>query len=159
LSESTEVLREIRKTLRGRVLLVGRKIGQDKFDPLNAHLRMEAKPLKYPTGGNVIAWKRGLLETFSHGDFDSIVLHRFLYKPVKEYIEDPLEILAETQRILPDEGVLVVNSFLLDDATKHFRSANSFYTESEMTSILKSRNFRNVTRVSIGETRLFVCER
>jgi len=159
MSESREVLTEIRKKLKGRTLLVGRKIGQDKFDLLGAGLRLEAKPQKYPIGGKVIAWETGLLRKFSHGDFDTIILHRFLYKPVKEYIEDPLAILAEAKRILPDGGVLVVNSFLLDDATKNFRSAESFYTESEMITMLENQNFSKVIRVGIGETHLFVCKR
>jgi len=159
MSESPEVLREIRKTVKGRTLLVGRKIGQDKFDLFGARLRLEAKPQKYPIGGKVVAWERGLLRKFSHGDFGSIILHRFLYKPVKEYIEDPLEILAEAQRILPDGGVLVVNSFLLDDTTKNFRSAESFYTENEMMTMLENQKFSKVTRFGIGETHLFACER
>jgi hypothetical protein len=44
---------------------------------LGASLRLEAKPQKYPTGGKVVAWERGLLGKFSYGDFDSIILHRF----------------------------------------------------------------------------------
>ena len=159
MSESAETLTEIRKRLKGRTLLVGRRIGQDKFDALGASLRAEAKPQKYPIGGKVIAWETGLLGKFSRGDFDSIILHRFLYKPVKEYIEDPIEILAETKRILPDGGVLVVNSFLLDDTTRSFRSAESFYRESEMMSMLEDQDFRNVMHVNIGGTHLFVCER
>ena len=159
MSESPEALTEIRRRLRGRTLLVGRKIGQDKFDTLGASLRLEAKPQKYPVGGKVIAWETGLLVKFPRGDFDSIILHRFLYKPVKEYIEDPLEILAETKRILPDGGVLVVNSFLLDDTTRNFRSAESFYRESEMMTMLENQHFRNVMHIKIGETHLFVCER
>jgi hypothetical protein len=159
MSESVEVLTEIRKKLKGKTLLVGRRIGQDKFDLFDASLRLEAKPQKYPIGGKVIAWKRGLLGKFSHGDFDSIILHRFLYKPVKEYVEDPFEILAEAKRILPEGGVLVVNSFLLDDATKSFRSAESFYTESEMMAMLEHQDFRKVVRVNVGEMRHFICER
>jgi hypothetical protein len=159
MSESTEVLKEIRKKLKGRTLLVGRKIGQDKFDLFGAGLRLEAKPQKYPIGRKVVAWERGLLRKFSHGDFGSIILHRFLYKPVKEYIEDPLEILAEAKRILPDEGVLVVNSFLLNEATKNFRSAESFYTETEMTTMLENQNFSKVIRFGIGEMHLFACEK
>jgi hypothetical protein len=159
MSESTEVLAEIQKKLKGRTLLVGRKIRQDKFDLFGASLRVEAKPHEYPVGGKVIAWETGLLGKFSHGDFDSIILHRFLYKPVKEYIEDPVEILAEAKRILPDGGVLVVNSFLLDDASKNFRSAESFYTESEMMTMLQNQDFSRVMRADIAETHLFVCER
>jgi SAM-dependent methyltransferase len=159
MSESAETLREIRKRLKGRILLVGRKIGQDRFDPLAASLRLEAKPHKYPVGGKVIAWETGLLGKFSHGDFDSIILHRFLYKPVKVYIEDPLEILAEAKRILSDGGVLVVNSFLLDDFTRNFRAAESFYRESEMMSMLEIQDFKNVERLDVGETHLFVCEK
>jgi len=159
MSESTEVLAEIGRKVKGRILLVGRKIGQEKFNILGACLRVEAKPQKYPVGGGVIAWERGLLSKFSDGDFDSIVLHRFLYKPVKVYIEDPLEILAEAKRILPDGGVLVVNSFLLDDTTRNFRSAKSFYTECEMMAMLKNQGFSKLEPVSIGETHLFICER
>jgi len=159
MSESTEVLSEIQKKLKGRTLLVGRKIGQDKFDLFGAGLRLEAKPQKYPIGGGVVAWETGMLGIFANGYFDSIILHRFLYKPVKEYIENPLEILAETKRILPDGGVLVVNSFLLDDATKNFRSAESFYAESEMTTLLENQGFSRVVRIIIREARLFVCER
>jgi hypothetical protein len=159
MSESAEVLMEIGKRLKGRTLLVGRRIGQDKFNLFGADLRLEAKPQKYLTGGKVIAWETGLLGKFSHGDYDSIILHRFLYKPVKEYIENPLEILAEAKRILPKGGVLVVNSFLLNDATKNFRASESFYTESEMMTMLENQDFGKVTRVKIRETHLFVCER
>jgi hypothetical protein len=159
MSESTEVLVEIQKRLKGKILLVGRRIGQNKFDLFGATLRLEAKPQKYPIGGKVIAWEIGLLGKFSHGDFESIVLHRFLYKPVKEYIENPLEILAEAKRILPDGGVLVVNSFLLDHATKGFRSAESFYTETEMVAMLEHQDFSKFMRVYMGEMCYFVCER
>jgi hypothetical protein len=159
MSESVEVLGEIRKKLKGKILLVGRRIGQNKFDLFNARMRLEAKPQKYHIGGKVIAWETGLLGKFSHGDFDSIILHRFLYKPVKEYIENPHEILAEVKRILPDGGVLVVNSFLLDDTTKNFRSAESFYTESEMMTMLERQDFSKVKRVNMGEMCHFVCEK
>jgi len=159
MSESTEVLNEIEKNLKGRTLLVGRKIGQDKFDLFGADLRLEAKPQKYPIGGKVIAWQTGMLRKLSHGDFDSIVFHRFLYKPVKEYIEDSFEILTETKMILPDGGVLVVNSFLLDDTTRNFRSAESFYTEDEMMTMLEQQGFRKVLNIIVGRTHHFVCER
>jgi hypothetical protein len=53
----------------------------------------------------------------------------------------------------------VVNSFLLNDATKNFRSAESFYTESEMMTMLENQNFSKVIRFGIGETHLFACER
>jgi len=159
MSESIEVLREIGENVKGRILLVGRKIGQEKFDVLGPDLRLEAKPQKYPIGGRVIAWEEGLLREFYHGDFDSIILHRFLYKPVKEYIEDPQEILSEAKRILPDGGVLVVNSFLLDDATKNFRSAKSFYTRGELMALLEGQGFSKLARVTVGETALFICER
>jgi len=158
-SESIEVFTEIQRRLRGKTLLVGRKIGQDKFDIFGAKLRLEAKPQKYPIGGEVIAWETGALAKFSNGDFDSILLHRFLYKPVKEYIEDPLEILTETKRILPHGGVLVVNSYQLNDVTKNFRSAKSFYTESEMMTMLESQSFGNVIHVNVGKLGIFVCER
>jgi hypothetical protein len=159
MSESAEILAEIRKKLKGRTILIGRNIGQDKFNLLGADLRAEAKPEKYPIGGNVIAWKTGLLDTFCHADFDSIILHRFLYKPVKEYIEEPLEILHEAKRILPAGGVLVVNSFLLSDKTKSFRSAESFYTEGELKAILENQGFSKVMSVNVGETLLFECEK
>jgi len=157
-SESKEVFTEIQRRLRGKTLLVGRKIGQDKFNIFGAGLRLEAKPHKYPVGGQVIPWETGALAKFANGGFDSILLHRFLYKPVKEYIEDPVEILTETKRILAGGGVLVVNSFLLNDVTKNFRSAESFYTESEMMTMLERQRFGNVIQVNIGETSIFVCE-
>ena len=159
MSESIEVLTEIRNKLKGRTLLIGRKIGQDKFNILGASLRVEAKPQQYAIGGNVIAWEKGLLHKFSHRDFDTIIFHRFLYKPVKEYVEDPIEILREAGRILPHGGVVVVNSFMLDDATRNFRSAESFYTESEMMTMLQNQNFTRVTCVNIEEKRLFICEK
>jgi SAM-dependent methyltransferase len=159
MSESHEVLEEIRKNAKGRVLLVGRKIGQEKFDILAAALRVEAKPQKYLPGGIVIAWKSGLLDTFATGDFDSILLHRFLYKRVKEYIEDPVKVLAEVKRILPQGGVLVVNSYMFDDATKNFRSADSFFTEEEMRDILVNQRFRRTSLVVVGDARIFVCEK
>ena len=158
MSESDEVLAEIRKSLKGRILLVGRRIGQEKFDALGAALRVEAKPQKYLTGGNVIPWKAGLLRKFATGDFDSILLHRFLYKRVKEYIEDPVTVLSEVKRILPEGGVLVVNSFLFDDVTRSFRSANAFFTEEDMERILRNQGFRKVSRVDVGNV-LFVCEK
>ena len=159
MSESAEVLAKIRKRLKGQTLLIGRRIGQDKFDLFSANLRVEAKPSKYPVGGNVIAWEKGLLRKFSGGDFDSIIFHRFLYKPVKEYIEDPLELLTEAKRVLSERGVLVVNSFLLNDTTKNFRSAESFYTEREFMTILENQQFNSIVRVRNGGTSLFVCEK
>jgi len=120
---------------------------------------VEAKPQKYPPTGNVIAWEPKLLHKFATGAFDSIILHRFLYKPVKEYIEDPNIILAEVRRILPEGGVLVVNSFLLDDTTRSFASANSFFTETEMKSLLDTQSFMTVSRIKILDTSVYVCHR
>jgi len=125
---------------------------------LGARLRVEAKPRKYATGGNVIAWESGLLGKFNPGDFDSIILHRFLYKRVKEYIEDPVKVVAEAKRILLDVGVLVVNSYLLDDTTRTFRSADSFFTETEMGNLLRTQ-FRKMSRVDTLDGRVFVCEK
>ena len=159
MSESTEVLAEIRSSLKGRTLLVGRKVGQDKFDILGATLRVEAKPQEYPTGGNVIAWKTGLLNEFTDGVFHTIILHRFLYRHVNEYIENPPGILAEAKRILPKGGILIVNSFLLDNRTKNFRSAESFFTVEDMRNMLERQSFRKVACVSVGDTFLFVCEK
>jgi len=158
MSESIEVLAEIAKHLKGRTLLVGRYIGQEKFNALGATLRVEAKPHKYPTGGNVIAWEERLLERFVKGDFDSILLHRFLYKPVKEYLADPAKVLTDVNRILPRGGVLVVNSYLLDDVTKMFRSAETFFTEKEMQDQLETRPFRTVSKLRVEDAILFVCE-
>jgi hypothetical protein len=124
-------LSEIRKNVKGKTLLVGRNIEQAKFDMLSAASRVEAKSLEHPTDGNVIAWKTGLLGKFNVGDFDSILLHRFLHKRVKDYIEDLVKVVAEVTRILPEGGVLMVNSFLLDDVTRNFRSADSFFTEED----------------------------
>ena len=120
MSESPDTFMEITRHTKGRVLLVGRKIGQEKFVVLKDTLRAEAKPSKYPTGKNPIPWENGLLTRCNEGDFDSIVLHRFLYKPTKPYVEDPQKVLTEVKRILPEEGVLIVNSFLLDEKTKGF---------------------------------------
>jgi len=159
MSESAEVLAEIRKRLKGKTLLIGRKIGQDKFDLFGANLRVEAKPTKYPVGRNAIAWKSGLLRNFSGGEFDSVIFHRFVYKPVKEYVEDPLELLTEAKRVLSERGVLVVNSFLLNDTTKNFRSAESFYTEREFMAILENQQFNSIVHVRNGGTSLFVCEK
>jgi SAM-dependent methyltransferase len=159
MSESIETLEAIHSYTKGNTLLVGRKIGQTKFNIFEARLRVEAKPLKYATGGNVIAWKAGLLSKFEPGDFDSIILHRFLYKRVKEYIEDPVRVVAEVKRILPEGGELVVNSFLLDDATRSFRSSDSFFTEAEMSSLLETQSFRKVSRVGIKKTAIFICEK
>ena len=158
MSESTGVLAEIAKYLKGRTLLVGRYIGQEKFNALGATLRVEAKPHKYPTGGNVIAWERRLLERFVKGDFDSILLHRFLYKPVKDYLADPVEVLTDVDRILSRGGVLVVNSYLLDNVTKMFRSAETFFTEKEMQGQLETRTFRTVSKIRVEDAILFVCE-
>ncbi len=158
MSESPEVLAAIGKKLRGKRLLVGRKIGQSRLDVLGASLRVEAKPHKYPTGGSVLAWERGLLSRFREGEFDSIILHRFLYKPVKDYIEDPEQILSEVRRILPKGGVLVVNSYLLNDVTKGFRSAETFYTEQEMTDIMKGQRFKKVSQLRVADALFFVCE-
>ena len=158
MSESDEVLDKIRKSVKGRILLVGRRIGQQKFDALGAALRAEANPQKYLTGGSVIPWKAGLLREFAADDFDSIVLHRFLYKRVKDYVEDPLTVLSEAKRILPEGGVLVVNSYLFDDVTKNFRSANAFFTEEDMERMLRNQGFRKVSRVDAGNV-LFVCEK
>jgi len=77
MSESTELLAEIRSKLRGRTLLLGRKIGQGKFDILGATLTVEAKPQEYPTGGNVIAWKTGP----DNGDPSSTLNHWCVREP------------------------------------------------------------------------------
>jgi hypothetical protein len=159
MSESKEVLDVFRRHAKGRILLVGRKIGQEKFDIFGPKLRIEVKPRKYSTGGDVIAWESGLLSKFDHGDFDTIILHRFLYKRVKAYIEDPVKVVAEVTRILPEGGVLVVNSFLLDDATRTFRSADSFFTEMEMTNLLRTQQFRKMPRVGTRDAPIFVCEK
>ena len=149
---------EITRFVKGRTLLVGRKIGQEKFNMLGASLRVEAKPHKYPTGKNVVAWEKQLLSRFAEGDFNSIILHRFLYKPVKEYVEDPNELLTEVKRILPEGGVVVVNSFLLDERTKNFRSAESFYAEEDMKRVLQ-KQFKNILNVKAGDALIFVCEK
>jgi hypothetical protein len=158
MSESIEVLGEIAKHLKGRTLLIGRHIGQEKFDMFGEALRVEAKPHKYPTGGNVIAWERRLLERFVKGDFDSILLHRFLYKPVKDYLADPAKVLTNADRILSRAGVLVVNSYLLDDVTKMFRSAETFFTEKEMQDQLERQAFSTVSKIRVEDAILFVCE-
>ena len=150
---------EMRRHSKGRILLVGRNIGQEKFDVLKDALRVEAKPSKYATGKNPLPWERGLLTRFIEGDFDSIILHRFLYKPVKSYVEDPDEVLTEVERILPEEGVLVVNSFLLRDETKNFRSAECFYTGEEMISVLQRQSFKKVYCVRAADATLFVCKK
>jgi hypothetical protein len=158
MSESDEALAEIGVRIRGKTLLVGRRIGQEKFDTLGAALRVEAKPQKYATSEDVIAWEPGLLGRFPDGAFDCIVLHRFLYKPVKEHIEDPRMILAEVKRILPTGGVLVVNSFVLNDATRGFGSADSFFTELEMKNLLGG-NFMITSCVAVRDARIFACEK
>jgi hypothetical protein len=159
MSELPEALAEISQHLKGRVLLVGRKIGQAKFGIFKDALRVEAKPGKYPTGTNLLPWESGLLTKFSEGDFNSIVLHRFLYKPTKSYVEDPENVLAEVTRILPEDGVLVVNSFLLNEKTRSFRSADCFYTENEMMTLLQNSSFKDVLRVKIRDATFFVCKR
>jgi len=158
MSESPEVLAEIVKHLKGRMLLVGRYIGQKKFNVLGETLRAEAKPHKYPTGGNVMAWEKRLLDRYVKGHFDSILLHRFLYKPVKEYLADPTQVLADVNRILPRGGVLIVNSYLLEDTTKMFRSAETFFTEKEMQDQLEKQAFRKVSKIRVEDATLFVCE-
>jgi len=158
MSESPEALAAIGKELRGNRLLVGRKIGQSRLDVLGASTRVEAKPHKYPTGGSVLAWEKGLLSRFREGEFDSIILHRFLYKPVKEYIEDPDEILSEVKRVLPKGGVLVLNSYLLNDMTRDYRAAETFYTEREMTDIIERRRFKKVSQIKVADATIFICE-
>jgi len=159
MSESPDTLMEITRHTKGRILLVGRKIGQEKFRVLKDALRVEAKPSKYPTGKNPIPWESGLLTRFNEGDFESVVLHRFLYKPTKSYVEDPEKILTEVKRILPEEGVLIVNSFLLDEKTRGFRSADCFYTEEEMMSLLRRQSFKDVNCVRVTDAVLFVCKK
>lgn len=159
MSESPEVFVEIAKHLKGRTLLVGRRIGQEKFSSLGESLRVEAKPHKYPTGGNVIAWERHLLGRFAEGDFDSVLLHRFLYKPVKEYLADPTQVLTDVKRILPERGVLVVNSYLLDPTTKTFMAAETFFTEKEMQDQLEKQSLRKVSKIRVSEATIFVCEK
>jgi hypothetical protein len=158
MSESIEVLAEIARHLRGRTLLVGRYIGQAKFNVLGATLRVEAKPHKYRAGENVIAWEERLLNRFAKGAFGSILLHRFLYKPVREYLADPAKVLTDVERILPRGGVLVVNSYLLDDVTKMFRSAETFFTEREMQDQLEKPAFRTVSKIRVEDATPFVCE-
>jgi len=159
MSEQPDTLTEMSRHIEGRVLLIGRKIGQSKFDIFKDALRIEAKPNKYPTGNSPIAWERGLLAKFKEGDFRSIVLHRFLYKPTKSYVEDPAIILTEVSRILPQGGVLAVNSFLLNEETKNFRSAESFFTESEMISMLQRPSFEGVVRIAVKDAVFFVCKK
>ena len=139
-------------------MLVGRRVGHERLDILGAVLRIEAKPGKYTTGGIVRPWETGLLAKFSVDDFDSVILHRFLYKPVKEYIEDPVTILRDVKGILRQEGRLIVNSYLLDDVTKSYQSADSFFTEEEMQSLLGKQSFRKMSRVVVGGSSIFVCE-
>ena len=159
MSELPDTLAEITRHLKGRILLIGRKIGQAQFGTFKDALRVEAKPSKYPTGTNPIPWKTGLLTRFNRGDFDSIVLHRFLYKPTRPYVEDPERILSEISRVLPDEGVLVVNSFLLNETTRSFRSADCFYTETEMITLLQNSPFKNMDLVKVGDATFFVCKK
>jgi len=159
LSESNETLNEIRRNSKGKTLLVGRRIGQEKLDILGAILRIEVKPGKYPTGGAVLRWEPGILENFYMGDFDSVILHRFLYKPVKAYIEDPVRVLGEVKRILRREGRLLVNSYLSDGVTKNYQSVDSFFTETEMQSMLREQGYRNVSRLDTGDSCIFVCEK
>jgi hypothetical protein len=160
MSEHPEVLAAIRKRSTGRILLVGRKIGQTKLDVLGASIRVEAKPHKYPIGGNVLAWEKNLLDRFDEGEFNSIVLHRFLYKPVAEkpYIEDPDLILREVRRILPRGGLLLVNSYLLNAETREYRAAETFYTEQEMSEIMGRQGFKEFSKLPVDDVTLFVCE-
>src|SRR3989337_2902438 len=157
MSESPEVLAEIAKHLKGRKLLVGRYIGQEKFNVLGETLRGEAKPHKYPTGGKVRAWERQLLDRFVKGDFDSILLHRFLYKPVKEYLADPAQVLTDVNRFLPRGGVLIVSSYLRDQTTETFGSAETFFTEKEMQDQLERQAFSKVSKTRVEDATLFVC--
>jgi len=159
MSEQPDTLVEITRHVRGRILLIGRKIGQARFEIFKDALRAEAKPGKYPTGTNAIAWERGLLNKFNDRDFDSIVLHRFLYKPTKSYIENPDTLLTEVSRILSQDGVLVVNSFLLNEKTQSFRSADCFYTESEIMNLFQRHSFSRVTAVTVGDAVFFVCKK
>ena len=159
MSELPDTLIEMTRHTKGRILLIGRKIGQEKFDVLKDALRVEAKPSKYPTGKNPMAWESELLTRMNEGDFESIILHRFLYKPTRPYVEDPETILTEVERILPEEGVLIVNSFLLDERTKNFRSADSFYTEEEMMRLLRRQSFKNVNCVRVTDAIFFVCKK
>ena len=78
---------------------------------------------------------------------------------MKPYVEDPEEVLTGVTRILPDAGVLVVNSFLLNGKTENFRSADCFYTESDMISLLQRPTFTNFTRVSVGDAVFFVSKK
>ena len=159
MSELPDTLAEITRHLKGRILLIGRKIGQAKFGIFTDALRVEAKPMKYPTGTNPIPWESGLLSKFNEGGFDSIVLHRFLYKPTRSYVEDPERVLSEVRRILPEEGLLVVNSFLLNESTRDFRSADCFYTENEMMALLQNRSFKDIARMKVGDATFFVCKK
>lgn len=74
-------------------------------------------------------------------------------------MEDPEKVLIEVKRIPPEEGVLIVNSFLLDEKTKDFRSADCFYTEEEMTHLLRRQSFKNVNCVRVTDAILFVCKK
>jgi hypothetical protein len=158
MSESPQVLSEMARHLKRKRLLVGRYIGQDKFNLFGETLRAEAKPHKYPTGGSVIPWERQLLGGFAKGEFDSTVLHRFLYKQVKKCLADPIQVLAEVKRILPTGGVLMVNSYLLDDTTRMFGSAPTFFTEKEMQDELEKQAFTRVVKKRVADAILFICE-
>lgn len=65
MSESPEVLATMAGELRGKRLLIGRKIGQSRLDIIGASERVEAKPHKYEAGGNVLAWEKNLLSRFA----------------------------------------------------------------------------------------------
>jgi len=55
MSDSPEVLATMAREVKGKKLLVGRKIGQSRLDILSASLRVEAEPHECPTGGSVLA--------------------------------------------------------------------------------------------------------
>jgi hypothetical protein len=54
---------------------------------------------------------------------------------------DPNEILEKVNKILHNEGNLLVNSYLLDETTKDYENWKIFYTEEEMRDLLKKHGF------------------
>jgi SAM-dependent methyltransferase len=155
MSEPHKVLNTIREHLNGpKLLIIGRKVGEKNFDELGESLRVEVKPTKYPPREGAKSWRKGLLSEFNEGDFDSIILHRFLYKPEKDYMEEPNEILREVKRILPEGGKLFVNSFLRDESTEKFDSSETFFTKEEMEELIKKHNFK----INAKDGYLIVCE-
>lgn len=118
-----EVLACIRDRLEGKRLIIGRKIGQEKFDILQPSLRTEAKPQKHRTGGTSYLGRTA----FSVSLLTEILVECSFTDSSTSPSRNTWQILRKFSQksgaFCQERGVLMVNSCLLDGTTNGFLSA------------------------------------